>query len=98
VVTIANHHPADMTVYLLAGVERWRLGSVASHGTTAFDVPRHAWGMPHRLVLLASNASEVIVTDEFVPEPGLSTFTWRGGSMVAADPRQYGVEPRSPRP
>jgi len=69
-VHVTNYNFNDVNVFLLAGGQRIRLGTVASQGDGEFKLPRWASGSDLRLVADPIGSNRAYVSDLIVAMPG----------------------------
>ena len=70
--TVASNHRHDVSVFLMAGASRTRLGRVQAFSTRVFRLPQH--GVPVRVVLECRDSRTLHETQE---------FSWERGQRIA---------------
>ncbi len=68
--TVASNYGHDVSVFLVAGATRSRLGSVQAFSTRVFRLPQYLNGVPLRVVLECRDSHTLHETREFSWEPG----------------------------
>lgn len=69
---IANHNYLDITIYVLHGGQRTRVGTVTGSSTQVFILPSHLLGQGREIELLGDpvGSSDVVRTERLVVQPG----------------------------
>jgi len=72
--TVASNYGHDVSVYLIAGASRSRLGNVQAFSTRVFRLPQYLNGVPLRVVLECRDSRTLHETRE---------FSWERGQRIA---------------